>query len=63
VLFFLYIGAFFAAIFAWFAILFTGMYPRGIFKFVEGILRWQNRVIAYALVLVTDAYPPFRLSA
>jgi hypothetical protein len=50
-------------IFAWFAILFTGKYPRGIFKFVEGTLRWQNRVIAYALVLVTDAYPPFRLGA
>jgi hypothetical protein len=63
VLFFLYIGAFFAVIGAWFAILFTGRYPRGIFKFVEGTLRWQNRVIAYALVLVTDAYPPFRLSA
>jgi hypothetical protein len=63
VLFFLYIGVFFAVIGAWFAILFTGRYPRGIFKFVEGTLRWQNRVIAYALVLVTDAYPPFRLSA
>jgi hypothetical protein len=63
VLFFLYIGVFFAVIGAWFAILFTGRYPRGIFKFVEGTLRWQNRVFAYALVLVTDAYPPFRLSA
>jgi hypothetical protein len=63
VLLVLYIGAFFAVIGAWFAILFTGRYPRGIFKFVEGTLRWQNRVIAYAVVLVTDAYPPFRLSA
>jgi len=63
VLLFLYIGVFFALIGAWFAILFTGRYPRGIFKFVEGTLRWQNRVIAYAIVLVTDAYPPFRLSA
>ena len=63
VLFFLYIGVFFAAIGAWFAILFTGRYPRGIFKFVEGVFRWHNRVIGYALVLVTDAYPPFRLSA
>lgn len=62
VLFFLYIGAFFAVIGAWFAILFTGRYPRGIFRFVEGVIRWQNRVYGYALVLVTDRYPPFRLS-
>jgi hypothetical protein len=47
---------------AWFAILFTGRYPRGIFRFVEGVIRWQNRVYGYALVLVTDKYPPFRLS-
>jgi hypothetical protein len=63
VLFFLYIGVFFAVIGAWFAILFTGRYPRGIFKFVEGVFRWHNCVIGYALVLVTDDYPPFRLSA
>jgi hypothetical protein len=63
VLFFLYIGVFFTAIFAWFAILFTGRYPRWAFKFIEGVLRWHNRVIGYALVLVTDDYPPFRLSA
>jgi hypothetical protein len=47
---------------AWFSILFTGRYPRGIFDFVEGVARWQNRVVGYALVLVTDAYPPFRLA-
>jgi hypothetical protein len=47
---------------AWFAILFTGRYPRGAFDFVEGVFRWHNRVIGYALVLVTDEYPPFRLS-
>src|SRR4051794_24628574 len=63
VLFFLYIGAFFAVIGAWFAILFTGRYPRGIFDYVVGVGRWTNRVTAYALILVTDRYPPFRLSA
>ncbi len=62
VLFFLQIGAFFAVIGAWFAILFTGRYPQGIFRFVEGVIRWHNRVIAYAFLLVTDEYPPFRLS-
>ena len=62
VLFFLYIGACFAVIFAWFAILVTGRYPRGLFEFVEGVTRWHNRVVGYALVLVTDKYPPFRLA-
>jgi hypothetical protein len=61
VLFFLEIGALFAVIGAWFAILFTGRYPRGIFDYVEGVIRWSNRVVAYALTLVTDEYPPFRL--
>ena len=57
----LYLGAVFAVIVAWFAILFTGRYPRGLFDFVEGVMRWHNRVIGYAFVLVTDRYPPFRL--
>lgn len=61
VLFLLYIAVFFVAIIAWFSILFTGRYPRSLFGFVEGVLRWQNRVVAYALILVTDRYPPFSL--
>ncbi|MGA8746161.1 MAG: DUF4389 domain-containing protein [Solirubrobacterales bacterium] len=63
VLILLYLGAFFAVIGAWFAILFTGRYPRGIFGYLEGVFRWHNRVIGYAVTLVTDRYPPFRLSA
>ena len=54
------IVAFFAIVIAWFAILFTGRYPRPLFDFVAGVLRWWSRVIGYALVLVTDEYPPFR---
>jgi hypothetical protein len=60
---FLYLGAVFAVIFAWFAILFTGRYPRGLFNYVEGVIRWHNRVVGYTVVLVTDRYPPFRLGA
>jgi hypothetical protein len=62
VLVFLEIAAVVAVIVAWFAILFTGRYPRGLFDFVTGVIRWHNRVVAYAFVLVTDRYPPFRLS-
>jgi Domain of unknown function (DUF4389) len=61
VLVFLDIGVLVAVVVAWFAILFTGRYPRGLFDFVEGVYRWHNRVIGYALILVTDRYPPFRL--
>jgi hypothetical protein len=62
VLFFLWIAAFVAVVIAWFAILFTGRYPRGLFDFVVGVMRWQNRVTAYAFMLITDEYPPFRLA-
>jgi hypothetical protein len=62
VLAFLYVGVVFAVVGAWFAILFTGRYPRALFGFVEGVIRWHNRVVGYALILVTDMYPPFSLS-
>jgi hypothetical protein len=62
VLFFLWIAALVSVIIAWFAILFTGRYPRGLFEFVLGVLRWTNRVVGYSLILVTDEYPPFRLA-
>jgi hypothetical protein len=61
VLAFLAIGAFFAVVIAWFAILVTGHYPRSLFDFVVGVGRWGLRVNAYAFLLVTDRYPPFSL--
>jgi hypothetical protein len=62
VLIFLWLATIFVVIYVWFAILFTGRYPRGAFGFVEGVLRWGNRVSGYAFALVTDVYPPFSLS-
>jgi len=62
VLFFLGLAAVIAVIAAWFAIVFTATYPRGLFEFVVGVLRWTTRVNAYAFALVTDQYPPFSLS-
>ena len=55
------VAAFFAVVLAWFAILFTGRYPRGLFDFVVGVARWGLRVQAYAVLLLTDRYPPFSL--
>ena len=62
VLVFLWLAAVVAVVIAWFAIIFTGHYPRGLFDFVLGVFRWTNRVVGYAFTLVTDQYPPFRLS-
>jgi len=61
ILFFLGIAAIFAVIMTWFAILFTGRYPKGFFDFVVGVMRWSLRVLAYAVLLATDEYPPFTL--
>jgi len=63
VLFFLSIASFVALIMAWFAILVTGRYPRGLFNFNVGVSRWWLRVRAYAFLLVTDRYPPFSLAS
>jgi hypothetical protein len=62
VLFFLWIGAVVSVVIAWFAILFTGKYPRALFDYVVGVQRWSLRVEAYAILLITDQYPPFSLS-
>ncbi len=61
ILAFLIVGAIFAVIIAWFAILFTGQYPKSLFDYLVGVGRWGLRIDAYAFLLVTDRYPPFSL--
>jgi hypothetical protein len=62
VLLFLWIAVFVVTLIVWLVIIFTGRYPRALFNFVQGVIRWGARVVAYALVLVTDKYPPFSLA-
>ena len=59
----LFVASLVVTVIAWFAIIFTGRYPRGIFEFVMGVTRWSLRVEAYAYLLITDRYPPFSLKA
>ena len=54
------IVASFAIFFGWVAVLFVGRFPRGLFDFVTGYARWGHRIAVYMLLL-TDAYPPFRM--
>ncbi len=61
-LFFVDIAAILVVIAAWFAVLFSGRYPQDLFRFIEGVARWHNRVVGYAFTLVTDEYPPFSLA-
>ncbi len=63
VLFFVDIAAYICVIIAWFSILFTGRYPRTLFDFVVGVMRWQARVVWYAVLFATDKYPPFSIEA
>ncbi|MBN1690015.1 MAG: DUF4389 domain-containing protein [Dehalococcoidia bacterium] len=61
VLCFLWVAALVVIIIVWFAILFTGRYPRGLFDFALGVMRWGFRVMCYAMIMITDKYPPFAL--
>jgi hypothetical protein len=57
----LVVAAIVCVVIAWFAILFTSRYPKGLFDFVVGVSRWALRVVAYAFLLTTDQYPLFSL--
>ncbi len=61
VLAFLGIATLVCVVASWFAILFTGRQPQPLFEFLVGYARWEVRVVAYALLLTTDIYPPFSL--
>jgi pilus assembly protein TadC len=61
VLFFVLLAWCVTTIAAWFMILFTGHYPRGLYEFGVGALRWRMRVESYVLLMV-DEYPPFSLT-
>lgn len=61
VLWFLWVLAILATIVVWFMVLFTGSHRRDMFDYVVGVLRWTNRVGAYAYLMATDKYPPFSL--
>ncbi len=62
VLYCLYIAVVVVIIIGWFAILFTGKFPKDMYDFVIGVYRWYFRVMAYTILLLTDKYPPFSLN-
>jgi hypothetical protein len=57
----LYIAVFIVLIIAWFSILFTGNFPKGMWQFIVAVMGWSLRLWAYAFLLITDEYPPFAL--
>lgn len=57
------IASVFVLIYAWISIIFTGLYPKPAFDFLVNVMRWNLRVTAYAFILTTDEYPPFKLNS